>query len=197
VFSKATCFDLFSEYNQDATFLNLFISVRRSPCFRRVFPSIIRSSKLHIRCQVFVGPIPDTVCAVLISWWWTEKPVWNMLSVLQKCIKWETSHLVGCILRIYWRCTKLWMLNVSTTYRSADKSLARPGRKQANVSVRTAWFYFGVLPCWGGGGLMTARVSMSLKSHASVACFRICFRPGRAKNLSAPRYVIIRQTYRI
>jgi len=32
-------------------------------------------------------------------------------------------------------------------YRSADKSLARPGRKQANVSVRMVWISFGALPC--------------------------------------------------
>jgi len=32
-------------------------------------------------------------------------------------------------------------------YRGADKSLARLGRKQANVSVRMAWISFGALPC--------------------------------------------------
>ena len=32
-------------------------------------------------------------------------------------------------------------------YRGAGKSLARPRRKQANVSVRMAWISFGVLPC--------------------------------------------------
>ena len=32
-------------------------------------------------------------------------------------------------------------------YSGADKSLARPGRKQANVSVRIAWISFGALPC--------------------------------------------------
>jgi len=32
-------------------------------------------------------------------------------------------------------------------YRDADKSLARPGRKQANVSVRMVWISFGALPC--------------------------------------------------
>ena len=42
--------------------------------FQAVFPSIIRSSKLHIQRQVFVRPIPDAVCAVLSFWWWTEKP---------------------------------------------------------------------------------------------------------------------------
>ena len=32
------------------------------------------------------------------------------------------------------------------SYRNADKSLARPGRKQANVSVRMTWISFGALP---------------------------------------------------
>ena len=35
---------------------------------------------------------------------------------------------------------------------------------------------------------MTARVSMLLKSRASLTCFRACFIPGRAKDLSAPLY---------
>ena len=35
--------------------------------------------------------------------------------------------------------------------------------------------------------LVTARVSMLLKSRASLICFRACFLPGRAKGLSAPR----------
>ena len=34
-------------------------------------------------------------------------------------------------------------------YRSADKFLAQPGRKQANVSLRMAWISFGSLPCKG------------------------------------------------
>jgi len=32
-------------------------------------------------------------------------------------------------------------------YRGADKSLARPGREKANVSVRMARISFGALPC--------------------------------------------------
>ena len=32
-------------------------------------------------------------------------------------------------------------------YRCADKSLAWPGRKQANVSVRMAWISFSAFPC--------------------------------------------------
>ena len=33
---------------------------------------------------------------------------------------------------------------------------------------------------------MTARISMLLKSRASLKCFGACFIPGRAKDLSAP-----------
>ena len=39
----------------------------------------------------------------------------------------------------------------------------------------------------GKRNLMTARVSMLLKSRASLTCFRAFFLPGRAKDLSAPR----------
>ena len=35
-------------------------------------------------------------------------------------------------------------------YMAVHKSLARPERKQANVSVRMAWISFGALPCRGG-----------------------------------------------
>ena len=50
-------------------------------------------------------------------------------------------------------------------FRGTDKSLARPGRKQANVSVRMARISFGALPCRKKN--LTARVSMLLKSRAS------------------------------
>ena len=64
--------------------------------FQKFFQSIIRSSKLHIQHQAFVRPLlsavrlnemekmPDAACAVLSSWWWTQKTVRNMYSVLQK-----------------------------------------------------------------------------------------------------------------
>ena len=35
--------------------------------------------------------------------------------------------------------------------------------------------------------MMTARVPMLLNSHASLSCFRACFLPGLAKDLSAPQ----------
>ena len=39
--------------------------------------------------------------------------------------------------------------------------------------------------------LITARVSMLLKSRASLTCFRACFLPGQAKDLSAPPYFLV------
>ena len=52
------------------------------------------------------------------------------------------------------------------------------------------WREFPSAPCLEGGkrNLMTARVSMLLKSRASLTYHRACFLPGRAKDLSAPPY---------
>jgi len=66
--------NIFGEYNQqDATLHYLFISVRHSACFRRFFhPS--SGAQNHIQRHVLVWQIPDAVCTVLSSWWWTKKP---------------------------------------------------------------------------------------------------------------------------
>ena len=67
--------NIFAEYNQqDATFLNLFISVRRSTCFRRVFhpSSGDQNCTYSVRylsdqyCYLLLL-LPDAVCAVLSS----------------------------------------------------------------------------------------------------------------------------------
>jgi len=51
------------------------------------------------------------------------------------------------------------------------------------------WRKFPSAPCLAEKKiLMTVRVSMLLKLRASLTCFRACFLPGRAKDLSAPRY---------
>ena len=51
------------------------------------------------------------------------------------------------------------------------------------------WREFPSAPCLAGKkNLMTARVPMLSKSRASLTCFRTCFLPGPAKDLSAPRY---------
>jgi len=55
------------------------------------------------------------------------------------------------------------------------------------------WREFPSAPCLTGGkkNLMTAVVSMLLKSRASLTCFRACFLPGRAKDLSLPPGILI------
>jgi hypothetical protein len=70
--------------------------------FRMGFPSIIRSSRLYIQHQVYVIHVswllaskqptnlydiflvPDAVCAVLNSWWWTERPSETCRVILNK-----------------------------------------------------------------------------------------------------------------
>jgi len=52
------------------------------------------------------------------------------------------------------------------------------------------WREFPSAPCRAEKkNLMTARVSMLLKSRASLIFFRACFLPGRAKDLSAPLHI--------
>jgi len=72
------------------------------------------------------------------------------------------------------------MIYNHTKFCRCDKSLDQPGRKQANISVRMAWISFGALHCRKKKNLMTAHVSMLLKSCASLTCLRACFLPGRA-----------------
>jgi len=49
---------VFAEYNQqDAKFLKFIYFCKTLYMFQTVFPSIIRSSKLHIQLQVFVRPL--------------------------------------------------------------------------------------------------------------------------------------------
>ena len=52
------------------------------------------------------------------------------------------------------------------------------------------WREFISAPCLAGKKkLDDSSGLMLLKSRASLTCFRACFLPGRAKDLSAPRYV--------
>jgi len=56
--------NIFSEYNQqDATFHSLFISVRRSTCFRRFF----RPSSGARNCTYSVRHLSDQYCYLLLA----------------------------------------------------------------------------------------------------------------------------------
>ena len=57
--------NVFAEYNQqDAAFLNLFISVRRPTCFRRVF----RPSSGAQNCTYSARHLSDRYCYLLPAW---------------------------------------------------------------------------------------------------------------------------------
>jgi len=71
-------------------------------------------------------------------------------------------------------------------YKGADKSLARQGRKQANVSVRMAWISFSALPCRKKKLDDSSRLDFTEIARVP-DMLPSCFFPGRAKDLSAPR----------
>jgi len=108
-------------------------------------------------------------------------------SVQRFATAWRARVLNPCWERDFPQPSRPFLGPTKPHIQGADKSLARPGRKQAKVSVRMAIISFGALPC-RNKNLMTARVSMVLKWRASLTCFRACFLHGRAKDLSASRY---------
>jgi hypothetical protein len=56
------------------------------------------------------------------------------------------------------------------------------------------WREFPSGPCLAEKkNLMTARVSMLLKSRTSLTCFQACFLPDRTKDLLAPRYQVLKR----
>jgi len=80
-------------------------------------------------------------------------------------------------------------LPLFSLYRGADKSLARPGRKQANVSDRMACISFGALPCRKKKWWKLASTCCWNRARR-LTCFRGCFLPGWARDLSAPRLLL-------
>ena len=62
-----------------------------------------------------------------------------------------------------------------------------PDQEGNKLMFLSEWREFPSAPFVAGKtNLMTARVSMLLKSRASLTCFRACFLPGWARDLSAP-----------
>ena len=72
-----------------------------------------------------------------------------------------------------------------------------PDQEGHKLMFLSEWREFPSAPCFAGEkNLIKARVSMLLKSRASLTCFRVCFLLGRTKDLSAPRYITtLRWTY--
>ena len=79
------------------------------------------------------------------------------------------------------------MISFRIKYRGADKSLARPGRKQARKHVRDARDFNNIEP-----RVVIKFFSLQAKApeeiHAILTETLTCFLPGRAKDLSAALY---------
>jgi len=108
-------------------FLDLFISINCSTCFRRfLHPSSgaqnctysvrycqtntaaivdemeLRSISSTIAAGSSIGLIiPDAVCRVLCSWWWAEEPPETFRAIYRNKLIEKTLRLVGCTLEIY------------------------------------------------------------------------------------------------
>jgi len=61
-------------------------------------------------------------------------------------MKWISFGVLPCKCVLFFPVSRI-VAHLGALYRGADKSLARPGRKQANVSVSMTWISFGALPC--------------------------------------------------
>jgi len=78
--------------------------------------------------------------------------------------------------------------SVLTTYRSTDKSLARPGRKQARKHFRDARD-FNNIETREVIKIVFLQGKAPKEIHAILAEILACFLPGLAKDLSAPLYM--------
>ena len=77
-----------------------------------------------------------------------------------------------------------WQLKITQIYRGADKSLARPGRKQAPKHVRDAR-NFNNIETQAFINFFFLHSKAPKEIHAIVTETLACFLPGRAKDLSA------------
>jgi hypothetical protein len=104
-------------YNQkDAPVSEIIYSCKKLYMFRTVFPSIIRSSKLHIQQQACVNQLLllaasgrqqqmfdmlVTVCAVLSSWRWTKRPPETCRAFYKNKQLQKQVRRFGCTIRLY------------------------------------------------------------------------------------------------
>ena len=71
-------------------------------------------------------------------------------------------------------------------YQSADKSLARPGRKQARKHVRDAHDFNNIETRAVSKFFFSLQGKVPKEVHAILTETPACFPPGRSKDLSAP-----------
>jgi len=85
------------------------------------------------------------------------------------------------------KASKIKPIERHDNYRGADKSLARPGRKQAREHVRDARD-FNKIETRAVIKFLFLQGNAPKEIHAILIEKLACFLPGRAKDLSAPLY---------
>jgi len=96
--------------------------------------------------------------------------------------------------RVWGSCTKIPLfkerqkLSIRNEYRGADKSLARPGRKQARKHVKDARDFNNIQTRAVIKFFFFLQGKAPKEIHAILRETLACFVPGRANDLSAPLY---------
>ena len=130
----------------------------------QAFRDPLRGELPHVQIFMKVGPKPLTWDAQLLSYWFRRNPARRS----SKISSWICSIISG-VVTVFGRpgrgatqVEKSPRLNWATQF----LTVAYDGACSPNVSIRMAWISFGALPC-RKKNLLTACVSMLLKSHAS------------------------------
>jgi len=132
-------------------------------------PILRRASACPNLHEWWTRPNPLTWDVQLLSYWFSRNPAQRS----SKISSWIWSIISGVVTvlgrpgRGASQVEKSPRLNWATQF----LSVAYDGACSPNVSVRMAWISFGALPCRGKKNLMTARVSMLLKSRPSTYMF--------------------------
>ena len=101
------------------------------------------------------------------------------------CLQYELSNIMPSLLSL-----------CSILYRGADKSLARPGRRQARKHVKGRARFQQHRDASCHQAFFSPLQSKAPKEiHAILTKTLACFLPGRTKDLSAPLYYHINNNY--
>jgi hypothetical protein len=105
--------------------------------------------------------------------------------VINSVVMW-LHILVGPCWCVYFALFRSSQLPNSATYWGADKSLARPGRKQTWKHVRDTRDFSNIET--RAGIKIPPQGKAAKEIHIILTETLVCFLPGRAKDLSAPLY---------
>jgi len=98
----------YSKTNKIHLLSQIIYSCKTLYMFRTVFPSIIRSSRLHIQQQAYVKQLLLPAASSLELLMMDGKTVWNMQCVLREKIIGETGASCWFYYRNILRCADLW-----------------------------------------------------------------------------------------